>query len=312
MAPLQVLADALPGGIVDAHHHVWDLAQGSYPWLQDGYLGEQFFLGPYRAICRDYAIAELRRDSAPLHLAATVHIEAERSRAEQVDETRWLEAVHAATGLPSVVIGHVSFLQPDLADVLQAHAQSPLFRGVRSKPVTAATPAGSVRGQPGSMQDDRWLLGLSTLEARGLSWDLRVPFWHLTEAAAVAAAFPGIAMIVNHCGLPIDRSEEALQVWRHGLEALAAHPNVCLKLSEFGLPGGTWDAASTTGVVRDAVRIFGDDRVLYGSNFPVGSLSATVPQIVAAILAGLGTEDPAVLSRVFSSNARRAYRIPEQ
>lgn len=305
---LSALAEALPDGVVDAHHHLWDLNAGRYPWLQDEYLGERFFLGPYRSICRDFDVDDLRQRSAPLRLAATVHIEAERDRGDQVGETRWVEGVHERAGLPSVIVGHVSFLQHDLDAVLRAHAESPLFRGVRSKPLTSAGPAESVRGQAGSLQDERWLAGLAKLVPLGLSWDLRVPFWHLEEAARVAAALPDLAIVVNHAGLPLDRSDEGLAAWRLGLAAIAQHANVTLKLSEFGLAGGGWDEASTVRVVRDAAAIFGDERLLYASNLPVSSLSAPVPRIVAATLAGLGT-DPDRLRRVFSSNARRVYRI---
>ena len=90
---------------------------------------------------------------------------------------------------------------------------------------------------------------------------------------------------------------------------LAAQPNVSVKLSEFGLAGGGWDDTSTIRIVRDAVAIFGDDRCLYASNLPVSGLSAPVPRIVAAVLAGLGSRDPERLRRVFSSNARRIYRM---
>ena len=309
-ARLAPLLEALPGGIVDAHHHVWELGAGSYPWLQQDYAGDGFFLGEYRTICRDYRVADLRRDAAPLLLAASVHVEAERDRSQQVDETRWLEQVHAGTGLPSVIVGHVSFLQPDLEQVLLAHARSGLFRGVRSKPVTAARPNESVAG-PGSMQDGRWLDGLATLARHGLSWDLRVPFWHLEEAARVVGSIPDVPVALNHCGLPLDRSEEGLRAWRRGMAALAAHPNVCAKLSEFGLAGGVWDEASTVRVVREATAIFGLDRVMFGSNLPVSGLSAPLPQIAATVLAGLDRLDPAGLIGVFAANARRFYRIPD-
>ncbi|RYB04344.1 amidohydrolase family protein [Lichenibacterium ramalinae] len=306
---LTALRRALPEGIVDAHHHLWDLDQGRYPWLQDAYDGEGFFLGPYAALRRDYAPGDLRNDTLPLRLAATVHIEAERDRADQLGETRWLETIHAASGLPTVLVGHASFLQADLDALLAAQAASPLMRGIRSKPVTADRAGATVEGRSCTLQDPAWLRGLSRLRAFGLSWDLRVPFWHLAEAAEVAASLPDQPIAVNHCGLPIDRSPEALAVWRRGLAALAASPRVVLKLSELGLRGGVWDGPGNAAVVRDAVAIFGVDRVLYGSNLPVSSLSAPIPAIVDAVLAGLPDHEPATLRAVFADNARRFYRI---
>ena len=306
---LAALRRALPEGIVDAHHHLWDLDQGRYPWLQEAYDGDGFFLGPYAALRRNYAPDDLRADTRPLHLAATVHVEAERDRADQIGETQWLEVIHATSGLPTVLVGHASFLQADLDAVLAAQAASPLMRGIRSKPVTADRAGATVEGRSGTLRDPAWLRGLARLGAFGLSWDLRVPFWHLAEAAEVAASLPDQPIAVNHCGLPIDRSPEALAVWRRGLAALAASSNVVLKLSELGLNGGVWDVAGNAAVVREAVAIFGVDRVLYGSNLPVSSLSASVPAIVNAVLAGLPDLEPATLRAVFANNARRFYRL---
>ncbi|KMO17769.1 amidohydrolase family protein [Methylobacterium platani] len=308
-AGLALLNEILPEGIVDAHHHLWALRDGHYPWLQEGYAGAAFFLGPYEPLRRDYAVADLRRDLSPLRLAASVHVEAERARDEQVAETRWVDAVRGCDGLPGVTVGHVSFLQPDLDAVLAAHRESPAFRGVRSKPVTAAAPGLSVAGEPGSLQDETWRAGLARLAAHGLSWDLRVPFWHLSEAAEVVAGLPGVPVVLNHCGLPLDRSEDGLSAWRRGMEALAALPQVSVKLSEFGLRGGRWDEESTVRVVAETVALFGDDRVMFASNLPVSGLSAGIPRIVPAVLRGLGTRDPARLRKVFSETARRVYRM---
>ncbi|MGY2049709.1 amidohydrolase family protein [Methylobacterium sp. JK268] len=306
---LALLGEVLPEGIVDAHHHLWALGEGHYPWLQERYAGEAFFLGPYPSLRRDYGVADLRGDCAPLRLAATVHVEAERARDEQVAETRWIDAVRARDGLPGVTVGHVSFLQPDLDAVLTAHRESPAFRGVRSKPVTAAAPGLSVAGEPGSLQDEAWRAGLARLAAHGLSWDLRVPFWHLAEAAEAVAGLPDVPVILNHCGLPLDRSEEGLSAWRRGMARLADLPQVSVKLSEFGLRGGRWDEAGTVRVVAETVALFGDDRVMFASNLPVSRLSADVPRIVSAVLRGLGASDPSRLRRVFSDTARRVYRI---
>ena len=71
------------------------------------------------------------------------------------------------------------------------------------------------------MQDERWLRGLALLRKQGLSWDLRVPAWHLPEAAEVAATFPDLPIVLNHHGFAWDRSEEGLRRWRGWLETIA-------------------------------------------------------------------------------------------
>ncbi|MDX1433502.1 MAG: amidohydrolase, partial [Gammaproteobacteria bacterium] len=78
--------------IVDAHHHLWDLERNYYPWLCDR-INPHFFLGDYAAIRRSYLPADYRRDAAGHNVVATVHVDAEWDRADQVGETRWLSGV---------------------------------------------------------------------------------------------------------------------------------------------------------------------------------------------------------------------------
>ena len=295
--------------IVDAHHHLWDLRAGRYPFLGEHYETD-FFLGDYRKICRDYLPADYGSDVDGFRVVGSVHIQAGRAAGEQVAETEWLEAVQRRQGLPSVAIGHVIFTQPDCADVLAGHARSPLIRGIRSRPVTSAGPAESVAGQPGTMQDDLWRRNFALLERHGMSWDMRIPYWHLVEGAEVARSFPGIPMVVNHTGLPLDRSEDGLVIWRRGLEALADCPNVIIKLSELGLPHGKWDVPSNVRVVREAAAIFGADRIIFGSNLPVSTLSTNFRGIVEVMLEALAAQSPQTLEKFFALNAIRFYRIP--
>ena len=294
--------------IFDAHHHFWDLGDGHFPWLTDDY-DEHFFLGDYRRMCQNFLPPQYRAATAGFDVIGTVHVEAERSRREQVQETEFLTRLNAATGLPSAIVGHVFFVQPDCEAVLAGHAKSPLARGVRSKPEISSGPGESVRGQPGTMQDDAWLRGFALLDRYGLSWDLRVPHWHLEEAAEVARAFAATPIVLNHLGLPNDRSEDGLALWRRGMAKLADCPNVYLKVSELGLPDGVWDSASNRRVIREAIDLFGHGRAMFASNLPVGSLSADFTQTVADVVDALPEASEAQLREVFAGTCRRFYRI---
>ncbi|MGI4797867.1 MAG: amidohydrolase family protein [Janthinobacterium lividum] len=298
----------VPTAIFDAHHHFWNLSGGGhYPWLQDDY-DEGFFLGDYRALRRNFLPDDLRAAYRRWNLIGSVHVEAERSRREQVAETEWLAGLSAATGLPTVIVGHVYFTQPDRDEVLAGHAACPLVRGIRSKPVIAPGPGQSVRGQPGTLGDPVFAEGLAALQHHRLSWDLRVPFWHLTEAADLLRDFPDLPVVVNHLGLPLDRSPQALVKWRRGLEALAALPGTTLKVSELGLHGGRWEEAINRQVVAEAVAIFGYDRCMFASNLPVSSLSVRLDDLIATILAALPDASQAEIDAMFATTARRFYR----
>lgn len=299
----------LPGAIVDAHHHLWHLSEGHFPWLQDGYDAAAFFLGDYSTLRRDFGVADYRAATEGLPIVATVHVEAERSRAESLAETRWLHAIHAKHGFPNAVVANVEFLAPDADAQMAAHAEWPLVRGVRCKPRIAGSPTDSVRGQPGTLQDEAFLAGLGLLRAHDLLWDVRVPYWHLEEAAEAIARFPGLRVAVEHAGLPWDRSDDGLAHWRRGMAALAALPDVVVKLSEFGLPDAPWDAESTVRVIRQTVEIFGWQRCLFASNLPVSGLRAPMTEVVRTVAEALEPLDADARDAIWRGNALRFYRI---
>jgi predicted TIM-barrel fold metal-dependent hydrolase len=298
-----------PFRILDAHHHFWDFSKGHYPWLSNE-VDSHFFLGNYESL-RDhnYLPEDYRKASRSYHVEGTVHIEAERDRNDQVGETHWLTELHNVTGLPSAIVGHAWFHQPQCEERLIAHLESPLVRGIRSKPVTARNPQDVVMGKAGTMQDDQWLRGFALLEKYNLSWDLRVPYWHLHDAAEVARSFPQISIVLNHTGFPWDRSAEGLAAWRRGMEAIAACPNVWLKVSELGLPNAPWTIEGNRRVVLEAIEIFGIKRCMFGSNWPVCTLRATYEVIVEGLVTILGGFSDLDLDLFFYRNAVRFYRI---
>lgn len=304
-----------PRPVVDAHHHLWDLSAGHYPWLQDGYDPEAFFLGDYQPLRSNFLPPDYRQASQTSQstqnweVVATVHVEAERDRSEQVAETAWLHQMHQQHGMPNAVVAHAWLDRPDTRERLAAHAQFPLVRGIRSKPVTAATPGHSVRGQRGTLQCEAWLRGLSLLPGLGLSWDLRVPYWHLAEAADVAAQFPDLRIVLNHHGFAWDRSEDGLQRWRDAMAVLARQPNVHVKLSEFGLRDQPWNLLDNIRVVRDTLAIFGWQRCLFASNFPVAGLRIGYPELVGHMWQMLSHLSEPQQHAVMCDNALRFYRI---
>ena len=295
--------------VVDAHHHLWDLGRGRYPWLQHAYDAEAFFLGNYRTLCRNFLPADYRHASAGCRVIATVHVEAERDRSEQLAETRWLQELNAAEGMPNAIVAHAWLDRPETEQRLLEQLRHPLVRGIRSKPVTAASPAHSVKGQPGTMQDPAWLRGLALLPGLGLSWDLRVPFWHLAEAAEVAAQFPQLQIVLNHHGFAWDRSEEGLKLWRDAMATLAEQPNVHVKLSEFGLRDEPWDREANARIVRDTIAIFGWERCMFASNFPVARLRISYPALIDSMAWILRDLSAPQRHAVMCGNALAFYRI---
>ena len=307
---IQGSCNEAPGAVtlVDAHHHLWDLGMGKHPWLC-GAEEKEFFMGDYAPLKRNYLPQDYRRDAAGHNVMTTVHCEAEWDRADQVGETRWLAEIHDRCGFPGAIVAHAWFRTDNAEEIIAAQAAFPLVRGIRSKPVTAPAPDRMVPGAPGTMQDERWLRGFELLAKYGLSWDLRVPFWHLEEAAAVARAFPDTPIVLNHTGFPWDRSEDGLRAWRRAMEILAREPNVHVKVSEFGLKDRPWIYQENLRVVRDALAIFGIERAMFASNFPVAGLRIGYNALVEALSRMLADRPPRDRDRFFRHNAAAFYRL---
>ena len=125
------------------------------------------------------------------------------------------------------------------------------------------------------MSDPEWQKGYARLESLGLSFDLQAPFWHLPEARALAERFPGVTIILDHCGLPNIRSPEGLAAWRKCMHTLAEAPNTAVKISGLGEPQlPRWSVRTHRDVVLETIDIFGVDRCMFGSNYPVDRLYA--------------------------------------
>ena len=294
--------------ILDAHHHFWDLDKLYYPWLQDS-PRHGFFLGDQRPLVENFLPVDYKARIGQHRVVGTVHVEAEADRSLQLEESAWLTELNATFGLPHAIVGHAWFDTPNAAQILEAQAEFPLVRGIRSKPVTGQTPDEQVAGRRRSMQDPKWLDGYRRLGELGLSWDLRVPYWHLEEAAKVAADHPDIPVVLNHTGFPWIRTEQGLAGWRTGMRALARIPHVWLKLSCVCVPGELWSYDMHRDVIREAIDIFGPQRCMFASNVPPDTLQASFVQMMDAYKAMVSDFSRPEQERMFMGAAAEFYRV---
>jgi predicted TIM-barrel fold metal-dependent hydrolase len=296
--------------IIDAHQHFWDIGRNYLPWLRDD-PPIRFRYGDYSALKRNCLPADYLRDSAGFEIIGSVFVETEWDPTDPLGEVAWVQGVQQEAGLPSVMIAQAWLDRADAPEVLAAHGRSGIVRGVRHKPRATAAPSDVKPGAPGSMGDSAFRKGFALLSPNGLSYDLQTPWWHLAEAADLAAAFPETQIILNHTGLPADRSEAGLAGWRAAMRTLAGQPNVAVKVSGLGQAGRPWSAADNRAIVLNTIDIFGTGRAMFASNFPVDSLVGSFATIYSGfdeIVSGFSDEERAAL---FRDNARRIYRIPD-
>lgn len=295
--------------IIDPHHHFFDLGRNHHPWLSDHIL-TNFRYGDYAAIRRDFLPEHYRRVAAGHLVLGSVLMEGEWDSRDPVGEMRWTAEVAAEHGAPDAAIAQIWLDREDAAAVADAYRDMPIVRSVRHKPAAVSREAHQASfSAPGSMRDPKWRDGYARLAPAGLHFDLQTPWWHLDEAAELARDFPGTTIILNHAGLPSDRSAEGLAAWQAALDRLAQQPNVVAKISGIGVPGRAWTLDLQAPVIAGVISAFGVERCAFASNFPVDGLCADFGTIYDVFKAATRNRAPAERLALFHDNATRWYRL---
>jgi len=293
---------------VDAHHHLWDLDRHYHVWLHAD-PPVQTFIGPYESICVNYRVPEYLADADGLTVLKTVHVQAEFDPANPVGETEWLMEQYTEHGYPNGIVGAAHLDSPDLEQLLDGHMAHPNFRGIRHMLNWDPRPERSFTDRPDLMDDPAWRRGLSILVERDLSFDLQIWPSQMAQAAALLRSFPAARVVLNHTGFPIDRDEESMAQWRTGMRALAAEPGVMTKISGLGMLDHDWTTASIRPLVLETIEIFGVDRCMFATNFPVDRLFGSYRQILTAFSEITADFTPAERTALFSGTASTCYRI---
>lgn len=276
--------------LVDTHQHLWDLDQRPCSWC-----------AAYPGLNRSFRLADYLAASAGCGITKTVFMECDVDDPHQLDEATSIQRLAAAQPL---IAGLVASGRPEQADFpahLERLAALPKLRGLRR--VLHVVP-------DAVSQQVLFRENLRLLPEFNLTFDLCVLIRQLPLAVALADACPGVSFILDHCGVP-DVKGRALDPWREQIRRLAARPNVACKIS--GLVAyadpATWTVADLRPWVEHAIACFGWDRVVWGGDWPVCTLSAPLNRWVAAtheLLAGATAEQRAQL---YHLNAERIYRV---
>ena len=217
-----------------------------------------------------------------------VYVEAEWDPRDPLGEMDFVAEVRREGGFPTVAIAQAWLHEDDCAKVLEGQARHSFVRGIRHKP------------KPGMMDDPRWRAGYRRLAPFGLHFELQAPWRQLDEAARLARDFPETLIVLNHTGLPLDNE---LAGWRESMAPLARCQNVAVKISGLG------NVTRKRDVVLATLELFGTQRAMFASNFPVDSLRASFSAIFSEFDAITSAFAPAERRALFHDNAVRIYRM---
>jgi predicted TIM-barrel fold metal-dependent hydrolase len=296
--------------IIDPHHHLWDLDRHDYPWLRPE---TPHPAGDLTPICQSYRLDDFLADAAGLELEKSVHLQAEIDRSDPVKETAWLQAVAdepGSRGFPHGIVAFADLADPKVEATLERHCRYANMRGIRyilnyeaGEPLYCATDRGDW------LRDAQWRKGYALLAKYGLSFDLQIFWQQMADALDLARTFPDTQIILNHTGMTRKRDRAYVESWRNGMRTLAAAPNVAVKISGLSMFHHDWTPALIRPFVLDTIEIFGVERCMFASNFPVDKLHADYRAIWRAfgqITANFSEPERRAL---FLYNAARFYRL---
>jgi predicted TIM-barrel fold metal-dependent hydrolase len=295
------------GPIIDAHHHFWQPSLGRNPWLLPQ-ARIPFRYGDYDSIKRDYLPPQYLADAQGFNIVGTVTMETEWDPLDPVGEIIHIECIQRQYGLPNAAVAHAVLRDRDVESVLEELASHKIVRAVRNKPGHASS-AQIARTSPCLLSDGLWRRGFSLLGHYGLGFELQVPYWHLHEAIDLTRHHPHIPVTINHAGLPSDRSAAGLSGWAAALRSVATEPQVNIKISGIGLAGIPWSAPNNRVIVEHIMDIFGPERIMFASNFPVDGLTGSFAEIYGGYLEITKDWSEHEQRAAFMGNAERHYAL---
>jgi predicted TIM-barrel fold metal-dependent hydrolase len=293
------------GPVIDTHHHIW--LRKDISWLAEPPIPRMF--GDYFGLRRDYPVEEFMADVTPQGVVKSVHVTANWGLDRALDETRWLQRVADKHGFPHGLVAQVDLADSDIETKLKAHRQFPNFRGVRQMLYWDTDPVRQSVSRPDYCNDRDFRRGFALLEKYDLSFELQLYAPQAAHAVELIKAFPNVPMILVHAGMLTERTSRAIDQWRGALTALAAFPNLNVKLSGLGMYSSGITFPQARQVIRDAIQIFGAGRTIYGSNFPLEKLHASYADFFGHYREVMSEYTEADQRAVFHDNAMRFYRV---
>lgn len=294
--------------IADAHHHLWDVENNIYPWLQETPL-PKLVCGDITPIRKNYLVDDFRNDIWVLPVKKSVHIQCDWNPNDPVSETKWLQGRSDNTGFPTAMVAFAELQNDKVEQILAGHSEFSNIRGIRQILNWHEDPVLTFGAPKGVMKTKAWRNGFSLLKKYNLSFDLQIYPHQMNEAVEIAALFPDTQIIVNHCGMPVDRSDAGIKYWRKEMKSLAQCDNIAVKISGLGMTDHNWTTDTIRPFVLDVIDIFGIERCMFASNFPVDKLYGSYSDLWLAFLDIVKDFTLTGQQALFHDNANRIYRL---
>ena len=268
------------------------------------------FLGEYDRLLGNYGIAEYNQDRDRQRVEKSVVMSCGWNPDRPELETEWLQSICEEHNMPSAIVGYVD-LSGEAAvveDCIAKQLQFDRVRGMRQILSWNPNPDYSCCAEK-LLEQTRWQKNFELMKKYELSFDMQVYSMQMPAAAALAAANPDVQIVINHCGMPLFDFTKYYRLWLSNMKLLAAEPNISMKISGLGMFDHRWNTRSISPLVRYAIEIFGVDRCMFASHFPVDGLYRSYDEVFDAYSAIVRDGSEGERDRLFYGNAARIYRL---
>ncbi len=279
--------------LIDAHLHLWNPQRFRMSWLDGN-----------ATLDKPFGLAEYREHTAGVAIEAMVYLQVEVEPDYALLEARW--AAERAPDDPRIR-GIVAYAPLEFGEQSRAFldalvATGPLVKGVRRLIQGEADPEFSTR--------PRFVRGVQLLADYGLSFDICIHHHQLPGVIKLVRCCPEVAFVLDHIGKP-DIKGHVLDPWREQIAILGAFPNVVCKVSGMVTEADheRWTPDDLAPYVAHVLAVFGEDRVIFGGDWPVAFQASPYPRWVAALDALTADLSPEAQRKLWSENARRFYRL---
>ncbi len=297
-AMAQTASDAVP--IVDTHQHLWDLEKFELPWLDPNNPSLQ-------PIQRSFLLSDYAEHTAGLNVVKSVYMEVNVAADQQQQEAEYV--IDLCERDDNTMVGAVIGGYPhdrNFGDYITPLAQNKAIKGVRTVLHDPDRPKGLCL-KPTFVDNIRRLGDL------GINFDLCMRPAEIVDGVKLALKCPNTRLIVDHCGnLSVQSTDRTLRrKWEAGIRAAADQENVFIKISGIvaSAKKDQWTADDLAPNINFCLEAFGEDRCIFGGDWPVCLLGATYRQWVTALKEIVRDRSPEFQRKLFHDNAIRAYRL---
>jgi L-fuconolactonase len=274
--------------MIDSHHHLWRYSKEDYPWIPAG-----------SPLAQDQLIPELETVTSSAAVTGTVVVQAR----QVLEESDFLLSLADQTDRIQAVVGWVPLIDENVSDHLERFSLHPKFKAVRHV----------LQEEPDEyfLHDD-FHRGLAQLPDYGLSYDLLIFQRQLPVAIQLVDQQPELSIVLNHIAKPEARNGRIEPAWRDSMKQLAKRDQVIgvkfsALLTEF--PEGEGDAETVDAYFHETLEIFGSDRVMFGTDWPVCLLRTSYQDWAETVINLCSSLPESERTAILTENAKRAYRI---